>query len=302
MGLIINIKYFIMNVNYKSDFVLIVQFEGGIPTYPWRINFSTVKEGCDTPMGSYTALFDGENYFRAHRLKNSLTEVVIEFTNHSLQPGVLKGEWYATMSNVLFDSGEQLVVTPQITEVNLVEGAGDESVDPEVWSIVSSVLIADGDYTPLVSTSLSNDAVSISNEGIILNASPTSYNNVLGGLVAAIRINNDAELESSWMPMGFDRLSAISARYTSFVRVLDIDIYAIEDDENLGLGLEPENFFCLYHSYQRERTGFYEVAPLTLMSKYSSANISFVIDNNDDNFPGVEVFIFSNSQFWSQEE
>ncbi|MFI3305696.1 MAG: hypothetical protein R3Y68_04195 [Rikenellaceae bacterium] len=291
-----------MNVNYKSDFALIIQFEDGIPTYPWRINFATLRDGCTTPSGSYTALFDGENYFRAHPLGESTTEIVVEFSNHSLRPGTLYGEWFASFESALFEGGEQLVVTPQITEVTLVEGAGDDAVDPEVWAIVSPILVADGgsSSTPSTSTStsLTNAAVTIDESGIALNAAPTGANNVMGGLLGAFVIDTDGELERVWMPNQRDQACTVNVNYVSNWRILEITVSA-EDD--LGFGAEPDDLYCLFTNYQRNAVDYYEPASLRFHSKYMNFKITFIV-GDDGNFPGAEIFVFSRKQFWETSE
>ncbi len=216
-----------MNVNFKSDFALIVNFEDGIPDYAWRVHFSTKDPRSNISRGCYTALFDGEEYLRAHPLEGSEeSSLVIEFVDHGLPPGVLQAEWISTLSSEIFDSGEQRVVIPQTTEVTLIEGVSDDDVEPEVLALVAPVIKCDCDSAEGggESTSLSTQCVSINDEGIFIDPSPDGHNNVLGGLILMAEIDYDGLLTNSWMHPSFGEDSQITAmKYNNYNYMLLIN-------------------------------------------------------------------------------
>ncbi len=189
-----------MNINFKSDFALIVTFEDGVPDYPWQISFST-KDGNNPSRGCYTAQFDGANYLRAHTLEGSEeSSIVIEFVNHSLPVGVLQAEWSATRSSELFESGEQQVVTPQITSVTLVKGVSDDDLEPEVLALVMPVVKCQCDPdAEVAASSLNTDCVTIDNDGIFSRPSPSGQNNVLGELIGFVEVNDYNIIVNQWV-------------------------------------------------------------------------------------------------------
>lgn len=128
-----------MNINYKSDFILTLNFEDGIPTLPWRMTI--YSERCDgQPQQSskrFVAAFDGECYTNAYVGDDSDSQVVIEMKRHGLPCGVLHYELQCTVENDQFQDGLQSVTTPDVSAVVLVEGASDDTIDPDIAAYVA---------------------------------------------------------------------------------------------------------------------------------------------------------------------
>ncbi|MFI3289501.1 MAG: hypothetical protein SNH55_03835 [Rikenellaceae bacterium] len=139
-----------MYINYKSDFSILVSFEEGIPTYPWRMLFRTdakpsVINGDINASYSagYMARFDGTKYTRAQVVSGSETDILIEFKDHGLQPGDLRMEWDIMVQSDLFENKKQRLVAPKLTPVVLVESAGDE-IDTTIIPILVPIIKGDG--------------------------------------------------------------------------------------------------------------------------------------------------------------
>ncbi len=138
-----------MYINYKSDFSILVSFEEGIPTYPWRMLFRTEPSpsilNADinaSYSGGYIARFDGSEYTRAQVVSGSETDILIEFKEHGLQPGQLRMEWDIMVQSDLFEGLNQRLVTPKLTPITLVESAGDE-IDTTIIPILVPVVRGD---------------------------------------------------------------------------------------------------------------------------------------------------------------
>ncbi len=139
-----------MYINYKSDFSILVSFEEGIPTYPWRMLFRTeaspsVINGDINASYSagYMVRFDGTSYTRAQVLSGSETDILIEFKDHGLSPGALRMEWDFMVQSDLFENKKQRLVAPKLTPVVLVESAGDE-IDTTIIPILVPIIKGDG--------------------------------------------------------------------------------------------------------------------------------------------------------------
>lgn len=138
-----------MYINYKSDFSILVSFEEGIPTYPWRMLFRTEPSpsilNADinaSYSGGYIARFDGSEYARAQVVSGSETDILIEFKEHGLQPGQLRMEWDIMVQSDLFEDLSQRLVSPKLTPITLVESAGDE-IDTTIIPILVPVVRGD---------------------------------------------------------------------------------------------------------------------------------------------------------------
>ncbi len=117
-----------MNVNYKSDFAFVVEFDEAIPTYPWKMFFTTHSKSIETPAAvGYSAGFDGENYTNAHPNADNENQLIIEMSNHGLPEGELHFEWRAIIQNELFSDGAQRIVRPTMMPITLVDAASDQA-------------------------------------------------------------------------------------------------------------------------------------------------------------------------------
>ncbi len=118
-----------MNVNYKSNFAIILTFEGGLPQTKWRMRFRTRSNSATTPMsGGYTVGYDGKYYTRSRPNPDAEGEIIVELRDHGLTPGDLFFEWSELVINEIFEDGFQRVVRPTMIPITLVEDAGDEAI------------------------------------------------------------------------------------------------------------------------------------------------------------------------------
>lgn len=286
-----------MNVNFKSDFALVLSFEEGIPTYPWRINFTSLKGVSETPSGSYTVTFDGENYFRAHPLNGSSTEVVVEFVDHSLGVGRLRGEWEAMFDNQLFGSGQQLVVTPQITEVDLVEGAGDDTIDPAVWAIVAPLLSPDGEAGSASAGELENEVVKIDDSGVCLKKTRSVETNVMGGLLFVAVIDCDCVTEKMWLHSSLGESCLFNVNNDTIMKMVRLTVF---DNGGRGLSEQPDDYFVVVSPYQQTNYSNPDIATVRLFCKYSKSEFTLRY-GTEGSFPGAEIYVYSRRQFWESE-
>lgn len=112
-------------INYKSDFTLVMGFTlAGVavplPVGNFRIVFRTQEYGteyeCSRINGEYVNCQDNGN-----------DTLLCIFDRHGLRPGALRGEVFDYIPDTTFPDGSQLVVTPSLFDIELVEGAGNTS-------------------------------------------------------------------------------------------------------------------------------------------------------------------------------
>lgn len=127
-------------INYKSDFTLVMGFTlAGVavplPVGNFRIVFRTQEYGteyeCSRINGEYVNCQDNGN-----------DTLLCIFDRHGLRPGALRGEVFDYIPDSTFPDGSQLVVTPSLFDIELVEGAGNtsEGVTAEVVISVEEVV------------------------------------------------------------------------------------------------------------------------------------------------------------------
>lgn len=127
-------------INYKSDFTLVMGFTlAGVavplPVGNFRIVFRTQEYGteyeCSRINGEYVNCKDNGN-----------DTLLCIFDRHGLRPGALRGEVFDYIPDTTFPDGSQLVVTPSLFDIELVEGAGNtsEGVTAEVVISVEEVV------------------------------------------------------------------------------------------------------------------------------------------------------------------
>ena len=127
-------------INYKSDFTLVMGFTlAGVavplPVGNFRIVFRTQEYGteyeCSRINGEYVNCQDNGN-----------DTLLCIFDRHGLRPGALRGEVFDYIPDTTFPDGSQLVVTPSLFDIELVEGAGNtsEGVTAEVVISVEEVV------------------------------------------------------------------------------------------------------------------------------------------------------------------
>lgn len=127
-------------INYKSDFTLVMGFTlAGVavplPVGNFRIVFRTQEYGteyeCSRINGEYVNCQDNGN-----------DTLLCIFDRHGLRPGALRGEVFDYIPDTTFPDGSQLVVTPSLFDIELVEGAGNtsEGVTAEVVISVEEVI------------------------------------------------------------------------------------------------------------------------------------------------------------------
>ena len=127
-------------INYKSDFTLVMGFTlAGVavplPVGNFRVVFRTQEYGteyeCSRINGEYVNCQDNGN-----------DTLLCIFDRHGLRPGALRGEVYDYIPDTTFPDGSQLVVTPSLFDIELVEGAGNtsEGVTAEVIISVEEVV------------------------------------------------------------------------------------------------------------------------------------------------------------------
>lgn len=200
-----------MNINYKSDFVLAIEFEDGIPTLPWSITFRSKDKSLPVARGQYIASFDGESYCNAHINTYAENQIIVEFVEHYLPPGVLTLEWRTLAENDMFTSGLQNITTPQVEDITLVTGAGDEVIDPQVISLAYPLIKGEqgeqgekgdqgepGEPGPSVVSSIETESVTIDNDGLFIDVNNSTTTNVLGGLLARFSLNSSGEIWDTW--------------------------------------------------------------------------------------------------------
>lgn len=112
-------------INYKSDFTLVMGFTlAGVavplPVGNFRVVFRTQEYGteyeCSRINGEYVNCQDNGN-----------DTLLCIFDRHGLRPGALRGEVFDYIPDTTFPDGSQLVVTPSLFDIELVEGAGNTS-------------------------------------------------------------------------------------------------------------------------------------------------------------------------------
>lgn len=127
-------------INYKSDFTLVMGFTlAGVavplPVGNFRVVFRTQEYGteyeCSRINGEYVNCQDNGN-----------DTLLCIFDRHGLRPGALRGEVFDYIPDTTFPDGSQLVVTPSLFDIELVEGAGNtsEGVTAEVVISVEEVV------------------------------------------------------------------------------------------------------------------------------------------------------------------
>ena len=127
-------------INYKSDFTLVMGFTlAGVavplPVGNFRIVFRTQEYGteyeCSRINGEYVNCQDNGN-----------DTLLCIFDRHGLRPGALRGEVFDYIPDNTYPDGSQLVVTPSLFDIELVEGAGNtsEGVTAEVIISVEEVV------------------------------------------------------------------------------------------------------------------------------------------------------------------
>lgn len=188
-----------MNINYKSDFAILVNLESDYLEMPWRVVFKSRKDAQSLPTGEYIVYFDGTNYHSSRRVTGEEEyNMVLELIDHQLPAGELVAEWTTLLDNDLFTSGQQRVVAPYIAPVTLVEGASDDSADPLLMPYIAPIVVAESDDTG-EATTLSNDTVTINEDGIYIAPSPIlGNNNVFGGILAYIEVDEEYNIGNTW--------------------------------------------------------------------------------------------------------
>lgn len=122
-------------INYKSDFTLVMGFTlAGVavplPVGNFRIVFRTQEYGteyeCSRINGEYVNCKDNGN-----------DTLLCIFDRHGLRPGALRGEVFDYIPDNTFPDGSQLVVSPSLFDIELVEGAGNTSEDVTAEVVIS---------------------------------------------------------------------------------------------------------------------------------------------------------------------
>ena len=122
-------------INYKSDFTLVMGFTlAGVavplPVGNFRIVFRTQEYGteyeCSRINGEYVNCQDNGN-----------DTLLCIFDRHGLRPGALRGEVFDYIPDNTYPDGSQLVVTPSLFDIELVEGAGNTSEGVTAEVIIS---------------------------------------------------------------------------------------------------------------------------------------------------------------------
>lgn len=127
-------------INYKSDFTLVMGFTlAGVavplPVGNFRVVFRTQEYGteyeCSRINGEYVNCQDNGN-----------DTLLCIFDRHGLRPGALRGEVFDYIPDTTFPDGSQLVVTPSLFDIELVEGVGNtsEGVAAEVVISIEEVV------------------------------------------------------------------------------------------------------------------------------------------------------------------
>ena len=119
--------------NYESDFLLIFQFDGGRPGYPWTLVFST-QHNFDK---RYSVSFDGEHYNRCRPIVGTDDGITVEFNDHRLGPGILRYKLYASAPDTLFSDGQRDTVMPVELPIELWNRPSDDTPLPPDLKILT---------------------------------------------------------------------------------------------------------------------------------------------------------------------
>lgn len=123
----------IFHQNYEEDFLYVFRFTGGVPSYHWRLVFSTYI-GTRKSMTSFVASFDGATFTNCQTITGTSDTILVQFKNHRLPPGVLQYRLLRWVPNDLFDDGDQKKVMPQHTGWELWSGPTDPN--PPIQDII----------------------------------------------------------------------------------------------------------------------------------------------------------------------
>lgn len=153
-------------INFRSDFSLVMHFTIGgepvaIPDGDFALAFRTSERGV-----TYVCSRKGSKLINCAINDGVLTCI---FDNHNLQPGVLRCTLYDLIPDSLFPDGERRVVTPSLTDIELVTGAADG--DEATAEIVADLEQLRADMMQAIddceaATEAANDAANAANEAI----------------------------------------------------------------------------------------------------------------------------------------
>lgn len=131
-----------MKTNYKSDFELryaLTDANGEplpVPSNPWELWLSVGNpfEG----RRKFVAKYDGNNYDNCRVVDG---KIVVYAANHGLPCGTVWATFVDVQPNSDFPCGEKTIYTPQPTDIELVEGAGDEPTQTEIEMVRTYVKV-----------------------------------------------------------------------------------------------------------------------------------------------------------------
>lgn len=133
----------IFHQNYESDFYLPFQFENGLPTYPWRLEFRTKG----TPVkGEYIVSFDGKKYTRCEPMEGRPGCVMIEFNDHMLGCGRLTYKLREAVPDGFFSDGKRDTTLPVTLDIELYDGPTKGKTPPETIIALERMLRGDSAY------------------------------------------------------------------------------------------------------------------------------------------------------------
>ena len=140
-------------INYKSDFdfiLTVVDSSGtdvGFPSYDWEARLRTRGNSGFSARSFIVSCIGGvcTNCFN----DNGRIHVVAD--SHGLGTGMLHVEFHAHVPNGIYPDGEQLTVSPQSVDIELVTGMGDVATDlevevqvPYIWQSAYDMAVSQG--------------------------------------------------------------------------------------------------------------------------------------------------------------
>lgn len=153
-------------INFRSDFTLVMHFTiagepVAIPDGDFALAFRTSERGV-----TYVCSRKGNKLINCAINDGVLTCI---FDNHNLQPGTLKCTLYDLIPDALFPDGERRVVTPSVTDVELVVGSadGDEAtaeIVADLEQLRADMIAATDDC--VAATEAANTAADAANDAI----------------------------------------------------------------------------------------------------------------------------------------
>lgn len=148
--------------NYESDFCLPFQFENGLPSYPWRLEFRTKG----TPVkGDYIVSFDGKKYTRCKPMEGQSDSLMVEFNDHKLGCGMLTYKLRKIVPDPFFSDGKRDTTLPITLNIELCDKPTNGETPPSAIIALERMLKGDPGHSPVLAADVVGNVYS---DGVLL--------------------------------------------------------------------------------------------------------------------------------------